>query len=119
LAGKYELKVLQRDNGAFHTKVVDLLPQGETAFVAAYAGMTTFSAINTVLHDTNLDLIGQDEKCVDPDDWDVGYCGSLAASGSAIWESKGGEDRRRAYWTWYLDSAIPRAWDVQLPLDHV
>jgi hypothetical protein len=117
LAGRHDLKILQRENGAFHTKVVDLLPQGEAAFVAAYAGMTVFSAINTVLYDTNFAVIGQDEKSVDPDDWDVGYYGSLAASGSAIWEAKGGSDSRRAYWNWYLGSAIPCAWDVQLPID--
>jgi len=117
LTGNYEFKVLQKENGAFHTKVVDLLSQGETAFVATYAGMTVFSAINTVLYDTNFDLIGLDAKSVDPDDWDVGYYGSLAASGSAIWEAKGGAESRRVYWTWYLKAAIPFAWDVQSQLD--
>ncbi|WP_413216063.1 Imm5 family immunity protein [Paraburkholderia kururiensis] len=117
LSGQYELKLLQTKNGEFHTDVIDLFQHGEVAFVAAYAGMATFSAINTVLFDTNFDTVGNDEKAVPPDDWDASYYGSLATSGSAIWEGKGGIASRRAYWTWYLAIAVPEAWDVVTPLD--
>lgn len=117
LSGKYELRMLQQENGAFHTTVVDLLELGEEAFRSAYAGLTVVAAINTILYDTNFDLLGENEKTIPPDDWDVSYYGSLAASGSAIWEGKGGAENRRAYWRWYLDYAIPRAWDVFAPLN--
>ncbi|WP_412769925.1 Imm5 family immunity protein [Ralstonia pseudosolanacearum] len=33
-------------------------------------------------------------------------------SGSAVWEGKGGIEGRADYWRWYLDDAIPQAWDV-------
>ncbi|WP_083266059.1 Imm5 family immunity protein [Burkholderia lata] len=116
LAGKYELARLERDNGEYHTQVIDLFEYGEAAFVPVYAGMTVFAAINTILYDTNFDLVGENEKSVRPDDWDVGYYGSLAISGSAIWEAKGGGASRRSYWRWYLEDAVPRAWDVLAPL---
>ncbi|KAG8155164.1 Imm5 family immunity protein [Burkholderia catarinensis] len=116
LAGKYDLSVLQRHNDEYHTKVVDLFEHGEVAFVPVYAGMTVFAAINTILYDTNFEVVGENEKSVPPDDWDVGYYGALAVSGSAIWEAKGGAESRRLYWLWYLESALPRAWDVLAPL---
>ncbi|MCK4140607.1 Imm5 family immunity protein [Ralstonia pseudosolanacearum] len=108
LSGKYALEKLKKENGEFHTKVIDLFEYGEAAFVAAYSGMATFAAINAILYDTNFDLVGESEKGVPPDDWDASYYGSLAVSGSAVWEGKGGID----YWRWYLDDAIPQAWDV-------
>ncbi|AST89189.1 hypothetical protein CIG66_22735 (plasmid) [Ralstonia pseudosolanacearum] len=112
LSGKYALEKLKKENGEFHTKVIDLFEYGEAAFVAAYSGMATFAAINTILYDTNFDLVGESEKGVPPDDWDASYYGSLAVSGSAVWEGKGGIEGRADYWRWYLDDAIPQAWDV-------
>lgn len=121
LAGKYDLVCLERDNGVYHTQVIDLFGHGEAAFVPVYAGMTVFAAINTILYDTNFDVVGENEKSVFPDDWDVGYYGALALSGSAVWEEKGGDANRRSYWRWYLESAIPWAWDVlaSLPVKRV
>ncbi len=115
LSGKYPLDRLQQECGDFHVKVVDLLEHGEAAYVSTYAGMAVFSAINTVLYDTNFDLVGENELNVPPDEWDASFYGSLAASGSAIWEGKGGMERRRAYWRWYLEQAIPLAWEVLVP----
>jgi hypothetical protein len=116
LSGRYDMAVLERENGAFHTEVIDLLQQGEDAFVATYAGMASFAAINTVLYDANFDTIGQYEKEVAPDDWDAGFYASLAVSGSAIWEDEGGAQSRAAYWRWYLNDAIPLAWNVEIPV---
>ena len=112
LSGELDLKLLERENGAFHTKVIDLFEHGESAFSSVYAGMACFAAINTVLYDTNFDLTGRSEKTVSPDDWDASFYASLAVSGSAIWEKKGGVEERRAYWRWYLQTAIPYAWNV-------
>ena len=93
-----------------------MLEQREQVFVSVYAGMAVFSAINTILYDTNFDVVGETEQSVPPDDWDAGYYAALAVSGSAIWEAKGGAERRRSYWRLYLQNAIPAAWDVLVPL---
>ncbi|VWB75490.1 Imm5 family immunity protein [Burkholderia diffusa] len=116
LLGKYDLKILRAENGEFHTKVIDLLENGEAAFCSVYAGMASFAAINTILFDTNFDIVGESEKQVPPDDWDASFYAALATSGSAVWENKGGIDARRMYWGWYLNVAIPYAWDVIRPL---
>ncbi|KWZ31273.1 hypothetical protein WS64_23525 [Burkholderia anthina] len=116
LSGQCDLPTLEIANGEYHTKVIDLLEHGESAFVSVYAGMAVFSAINTILYDTNFDVVGETEQSVPPDDWDAGYYAALAVSGSTIWEAKGGAERRRSYWRLYLQNAIPAAWDVLVPL---
>jgi hypothetical protein len=119
MRGSFDLKLLQRETGALHTKVMDLFEHGEAAYVSAYAGFACVSALNTVLFDTDFDKAGADEMQIDPDDWDPSFSASLAMSGSAIWEKKGGNDLRRAFWQWYLNAAIPLAWEVTTPLSAV
>lgn len=89
LQGRFLPKNLQEENGEFHTKVIDQFQFGESAFVSAYAGMATFSTVNSILYDTNLDVAGIHEKDTPPDDWDASDYASLAVSGSAVWEKKG------------------------------
>ncbi|MET3131330.1 hypothetical protein AAKU55_001592 [Oxalobacteraceae bacterium GrIS 1.11] len=117
ISGKYDLTSLEKENGNFHTDVIDLQEHGDVAFIPVYAGMACFSAINTILYDTNFEVIGTYEKETSPDDWDAGYYASLAASGSAVWENKNGNMERLIYWRWYLETAIPQAWEVELVLD--
>lgn len=78
--------------------------------------MAAYSAINTISCDTNFDMVGESERNIPSDDWDAGYYAALAVSGSAIWEAKRGTERRRSYWLWYLQNAVPLAWDVLVPL---
>jgi hypothetical protein len=118
LLGQCDLKMLEKQNGNFHTEVIDLLEYGDDeALLAVYAGMACFSAINTILYDTNFDLVGKYEKDVPPDDWDPSFYGSLAAAGSASWEMKNGEAERSRYWRWYLETAIPKAWNIEMSLE--
>lgn len=117
LSGRYDLQVLQKKNGEFHTRVIDLFQFGEIAFVPVYAGMACFSAINTILFDSNFDVVGENEKSVPPDDWDVSFYAALAVSGGATWEARGCIAHRRSHWQWYLDKAIPLAWDVDVTLE--
>ena len=116
LLGKYNLKFLEKDNGEFHTEVNNLFEHGEDAFASVYAGMACFSAINTILYDADFESIGQYEKNISPDDWSACFYASLAVSGSAVWENKNGSHERLRYWHWYLDNAIPWAWNVELDL---
>nr|WP_249172939.1 Imm5 family immunity protein [Burkholderia vietnamiensis] len=79
-------------------------------------GHSHFSVIDTILYDTNFDVVGVSEKSVPPDHWGADHYAALAVSGSAIWEATGGAERRRSYWLWYLQNAVPLAWDVFVPL---
>ena len=55
------------------------------------------------------------EKTLQPDEWGAEFYSSLAHSGSAVWEEKGGADARSKFWLWYLDKAVPHAWNVEVP----
>jgi immunity protein Imm5 of predicted polymorphic toxin system len=46
------------------------------------------------------------EETIEPSEWDPTFMASLAAAGYPD-ESV---DKRRAYWEWYLDEAVPEAW---------
>ncbi|WP_257786197.1 Imm5 family immunity protein [Burkholderia vietnamiensis] len=114
LSGKCDPATLERTNGEDYMKV-DLFEHGDPAFVSVYASMPIFSAINTILYDTNFDVVGVSEKSVPSDRWGADHYAALAVSGSAIWEATGGAERRRSYWLWYLQNAVPLAWDVFVP----
>ena len=79
--------------------------------------MACFTAINTIMYDTNFDAVGENEKEISPEDWDPSFYASLAASGGAVWEIKNKVKERFEYWSWYLEVAIPRAWNIELELN--
>jgi hypothetical protein len=114
LDGLYSLAALQKDNETFQSVVVSLFEEGDAAFSPVYAGLACYSAINAVLHDAT--AVSERGDALPPEDWDVGYYSSLAVSGSAVWEGKGGAAARRTFWYWYLEQAIPGAWDLREPL---
>jgi len=117
LAGELDPASLEQINMRLQPDVVNLLEQGEGAFVAVYAGLSAVAAINTVLYDTDFEAVGENEQEVDPDTWDPSFYASLAACGGAVWENGPDEHLRREFWTWYLHEAVPMAWDVRLSLN--
>ncbi len=116
LAGEFSMSMLELENERFHTKAVDELHNGESALVSVYAAMASFAAVNTVLFDVDFEKVGIDENVLPPDEWDASFYASIAVSGSAVWERKGGYAERSAFWNWYLQTAIPLAWDVETDL---
>jgi hypothetical protein len=48
----------------------------------------------------------ESEEAIEPAEWDPTFMASLAAAGYPD-ESA---EKRRAYWEWYLDEAVPEAW---------
>ncbi len=117
LSGKYELSALERDAGAYHADVVDLLEYGDTAFAAVYSGMATLAAANVALYDIDWSIVGDADIDVEPDDWTPWFFSSLSESGGAVWEEKGGAEERRRYWMWFIETAVPLAWQVTTPLE--
>lgn len=82
------------DNDAAHAA-------GWAARQAAYAVVAGAPALG--------DRIPRDE---DPWDWSAAFAGSIAWAGGATWPSfgrTGDPVRRRDYWRWYLDEAVPAA----------
>ncbi|ANC31272.1 hypothetical protein I598_1724 [Isoptericola dokdonensis DS-3] len=108
LEARYETAVAHAD---------DLLRSGSVAPTVVYTLLACAAAAATTLYDTDLDALGDGELRSDPSDWEACFLGSLAASGGATWEGVVGDrEARRRYWTWYLEVAVPHAWDPASPL---
>jgi hypothetical protein len=119
LQSQFDIKELESLNGYLYTASTNLTDQDEPDFKAVYAGFACFSAANVVLYDTNFDILGSNEKESDPSDWEASYYASLAHCGGAIWEGVGDIDKRKEFWIWYLQVAMPFAWDMKKPLGPV
>lgn len=117
LSSQFELPTLESQNNKLHTEIINLINLGEAALQAVYAGMACFAACGTVLYGVDLEAqpTDQGEIDIDPDDWDAAFYGSLAESGSAAWENKGGQEARAAYWAWYLKKAVPFSFFIENP----
>ena len=77
-------------------------------FVAQAASGAAFSACN---RDPNYYLlIDADDDELLPDALDSSYCSASAPAGALNWQEIEETDvpARRAFWTWYLDEAIPQ-----------
>jgi hypothetical protein len=82
-------------------RMEDLGDAGATA--AEAARKVVFTALSGDVSDTGDE---DSEEEIEPDDWDPTFVAALAAAGYPD------EDpvRRREYWSWYLDEAVPEAW---------
>ena len=116
LQGRFEMKDLEIENDKLFKLINNRISSGDIQLRALYAGMACYAAVNTVLYDGRAESSPDAEINTSPDEWPACFYASLAASGSACWENKGGEFERRKFWDWYLVDAVPKAWDVELEL---
>lgn len=111
LKGEVESQELQDKTNHLYIQAEDLMDKGEQYFMAAYAGFACISAANAVLYDIDLDIIGIPEIEIDPDDWTACFYACAAYCGGATWEEAVGDDlKRREFWEWFLNEAIPAIW---------
>ena len=45
----------------------------------------------------------------DPWEWTASFTASMVDAGGAVWDNRGDPPRRRAFWEWWLDEAVPAA----------
>ena len=84
-------------------------PSGQSTAIAV--GFAAVCAVNTALNDENFDSASLDnpeaDADLDPYEWDASFYASLAYAGGASWEAANNSQKRREFWTWYLDEAVP------------
>ncbi|AFZ10528.1 hypothetical protein Osc7112_6374 (plasmid) [Oscillatoria nigro-viridis PCC 7112] len=113
LRNKGDRKTLETFDNFFYDKLENLMDNGQEYFIAAYAGYASSSAISTVLYDINFDTLYRSEIEIDPDDWTACFNASLAYCGGATWEEGVGDDlKRREFWEWFLNDAVPALWQI-------
>jgi hypothetical protein len=85
---------------------------------SVYAAYSAVKVLDLVLHDAAFDPehIPDDvmDADLDPYGWDASFYAS-AAEASFSWEEDSDRERRRAFWRWYLDDAVPAAWRLEEP----
>ena len=111
LKGEVEEQELEEAKDRLYTLAEDLIDEGKQYFMTAYAGFACISAVNAVLYDTDLDTIGTPEIELEPDDWTACFYSCAAYCGGATWEEGIGDDlKRREFWGWFLNEAVPAIW---------
>lgn len=113
LHGEGELKELEKRKNFLYTDLENVMNKGQEYFVAAYAGFACISAVNSVLYDINLDTLSLPEIENEPDDWTACFLASISYCGGATWEEGVGDDlKRREFWEWFLNEAVPALWQI-------
>lgn len=82
---------------------------GERYFAAIYAGFAAWALARDVVTPNPLTARSGSELHLPPDRWEPAFLASLAEAGGATWEAVGDNERRRAYWEWYVRVATPQA----------
>lgn len=99
-----------RELGGLKTDLDNKLLLGERFFAAVCAGFATWAVVRDVLDTGHAPVEdAATELQTDPESWDACFLASLAISGGATWDDSGDSTKRRRFWDWYLESAIPEA----------
>lgn len=97
----------------FSPEVENLMENGPEYFIASYAGFACIAAVYAALNDLDFETLGLPEIENDPDFVTASFLASLACCGGAIWEEGVGDDlKRREFWEWFLNEAVPALWQI-------
>ncbi len=104
---------LELRKSLFRTEVEDLTYNGPEYFIAGYAGFACISAVDAALYDLHFETLGLPEIENDPDFWTACFNASTSYCGGATWEEGVGDDlKRREFWEWFLNDAVPSLWQI-------
>jgi hypothetical protein len=118
LSGHYEVDKLENENEILYARCVDMVSNSNFSAQVIYASFACNAAANTVLYDNDFASLGVSEKIAAPEDWDASFYSSIAHCGAATWEGTGDNDKRKKFWVWYLNAAIPYAWDTNVAIEN-
>jgi len=87
-------------------------PDKQLAYIAARAAVSAgFVAESDELLEPDEGITKEElEDPQDPDHWDCAYWAAGAVSGGMQWEAGFDPVRHKAFWLWYVDTAVPAAW---------
>lgn len=78
---------------------------------ALSAGEAATRAVYVAMHDENADQAELLDEDLDASDWDCAFWGACAWSGAIPGQAGWNQEAYKEYWLWYLDEAIPEAWE--------
>lgn len=109
LAGQVSQQQARQANRRFSSVVEGILMNTPAA---AYVGYASIDAVGVAFHDDDSGASPEEEDDdLTPDEWDDSYRADLAASGGEPGEDNSSNQRRREFWQWYLEQAVPQAYE--------
>lgn len=115
LAGKQTWDYLWDIPNHFWTVLDNYLLKDGSIGHAVCVGFASINALYVALNDEDLgeegeeDLLDQD---LDPYTWDTAYFASLAYSENEMYDEETKIQKRREFWVWYIDKAVPLAYQA-------
>ncbi len=98
---------------SFWTKLDNYMLDGNNYGHALCVGFASINALYVVLNDEDLEeddnTLDQD---LDPYTWDTAFFASLAHSENELYDEKTKIQKRREFWLWYLNDAVPLAYEA-------
>ncbi len=81
-------------------------------FPAGYVGAAATAALSTAARDKRYSTvpIDADDYDLDSEDWDTSFMAAMASAGGEVGDPVASDERRRDFWEWYLQEAVPEAW---------
>jgi hypothetical protein len=114
LEGAADFDSAERIRGALWTYCDGLF--GRVPDRCVYVGYSAALSVATALHDELFELDDLDselDRDLDPYQWDASFYASAACAGFG-WEPDSDPVKRREFWQWYLATAVPAAWHVEV-----
>lgn len=114
LAGALDHAALRRRVDSFQGALSnDHLGKDEAYLAGRAAAATGWVGVHDELLSTRQGLSEEElDEPDDPDMWDPAYFAAGSAAGGMPWSAGFDANKYLAFWLWYLDTAVPKAWSV-------
>lgn len=109
LASQGSMEELANDNEQFFTRMMDIDDPGLQ--LASAGSLAVSGAVRWVVHDLDPQTLDIPIADLDPAEWHPAIYAAIAASGGTSWSGSGSIERRKAFWRWSIQNALPAVWD--------
>lgn len=114
LDGQVTIQQATDDRGNFWEYFDELVYQDEDNTNAASVGTAAVQALSAAIFDEDFPANNIDyqrvDKGTDPYELDASFYAAAAYAGGAVWEETSSSAKRREFWEWWLNEAVPSAY---------
>lgn len=113
--GKIDDESMREEYDIYSVKMDNLSSRDLKYQLAAGVGTAACQALFVARHDECFGEVDEypdaTEEGMDPDEWDAAFYISIAVAGPK-WIEGASIEKRRQFWNWYLDEAVPQAYNA-------
>ena len=104
-----------KDRQQFWVMFLDLGNENEQYQIVSAVGFSAVQALTTAIQDERFDQSNIDysltDTDIDPDEMDSSFFAAAAYANGPIWEADSDATKRQEFWEWWLNQAVPSAWN--------